>query len=157
MLLDPILGRVEPLKVISRKSRGGLYISKPRLSTEDSTYGGGTLCFFSFLRLNNIHSRATIMIPPTAPPTIPPIAPPLSPEDLELPEAAAEAIVAGVVLAADAELAEEDTAAEEACEAGAAAELEAGTAEEPPAVLEAATEETGVAGFGPACEAIMND
>lgn len=87
------------------------------------TYGGGTLFFFSFLRFNSIQSKATRTIPPTTPPTIPPIAPPLRLDDFEVEEASAEAIVAAVVLEADAELelaiALDEAASEEADEAGA--------------------------------------
>jgi hypothetical protein len=123
ILLEFILGREEPLKVISRKSRGGLIISNCSWQEGGGTYGGGTLFFFSFLRLNNIQSKATRTIPPTTPPTIPPIAPPLNPDDLAVEEASAEAIVAAVVLEAEAELelaiALDDAASEEADEAGA--------------------------------------
>jgi hypothetical protein len=161
-------------------------------------YGGGTLFFLSFLRLNSTQSKATRIIPPTTPPTIPPIAPPLSPDVDDVEDAAADAIVAAVVdleaeaeleLETTAELAEEDTgAAEDDCaaeeagaedeaaedeatdeaadddaadeaarllDAGAAAELAFELAAAGALAVEAATDETGVAGFGPACDAIL--
>jgi len=129
MLLEPILGREDwPVKVISRKSRGGLLCQRIRLRSQDGTYGGGTLFFLSFLRLNSIQSNTTRTIPPTTPPTIPPIAPPLNPDDVDVEDSAAAATVAVVDLEAEAEeetaldladdatvAAEDDCAAEEAC------------------------------------------
>lgn len=156
MLLDPILGRFVPLKVMSLKSRGGLNKSvsgRRPLAEVKRTHGGATRFFLSFLRLRSIQSNPTNTKPPTTPPTIPPIAPPLIPEDEpELDEAPAGAIVAATEL----ELREiDDEARDEDAEAEADAEADEGTTLDDDAA--AADDEDAGAGADEADAALLDE